>query len=159
MYFKGREDAQTWKDRLIGKRIVCADRHVADHEGWKSTDPQDFEPRVFYSAPLNTTAAGISRQYNIQTASPLLKLPAEIRNRILELVLPPHMTSQAHTEGPSFGDATWMNTSAIIFCCRQLYVEGRGMAVDLHTFEWEQLPKQTRLCAAGKAKSAYDYKV
>jgi hypothetical protein len=157
LYLKGREDAQTWRDKLIGKRIVTSSRHVADHDSWKSKDASTWEPRVYYSAPLGE---GLERtfEYSAQPASPLLRLPAEIRNLIMQAVLPPHVISRKTKGGRrSYGDATWLNTSAIIFCCKQLYVEGRGLALELHTFDWNRFPRNTRLCAAGRKKFEYDW--
>lgn len=157
MYFKGREDPQTWKDRLLGKRIVSPDRRIVDHDGWTATGSAGWEPRVYYSLPVGQGAErGLT--YHAQPASPLLRLPAEIRNHILEYVLPPQMTREAGDAETSedADDASWINTSAVIFCCKQLFVEGRAMAISLHTFDWEGFPKKTRFCAKPQAK--YDWK-
>lgn len=114
---------------------------------------------MYYNAPAEA-ASGIAFTYSTQSASPLLRLPAEIRNHILEITLPPQVDLQTDEPRESnTGDVDWINTSAVIFTCKQLYVEGRALAIQLHTFEWEKLPKQTRLCAPGRHKEAYDYKM
>lgn len=160
MYLKGREDVQTWKDRLLGKRIVSSDRRIVEHEGWTSTGSAEWEPRVYYSSPVGQgSEKGLI--YSAQPNSPLLRLPAEIRNHILEYVLPPQMTRETRDAGQAetaedIEDASWVNTSAIIFCCKQLFIEGRAMAVNLHTFDWECFPRKTRFCAKPQAK--YDWK-
>jgi hypothetical protein len=154
MYFKGREDAQTWRDRLLGKRIVSSERMVVEHEGWRETESADWEPRVYYSAPVDE-GSGRGFTYRAQPESALLRLPAEIRNHILELVLPPQEREEG--ERGETEPIEWMNTSAIIFCCKQLFTEGRTMALNLHTIDWKEFPKRTRFCAPDKAKSEYDW--
>ncbi|KAJ4289586.1 hypothetical protein N0V90_010915 [Kalmusia sp. IMI 367209] len=145
-----REDAQTWKDRLIGKRIVTSDPHIAAHEGWKSTDYlTHWEPRVYFSRP---SGEGLDQhlRYDAQPHSALLRLPAELRLRILEFVLPPEMILQkTDVDGMELGDAEWLNTSAIIFTCKQLYIEGRALALEKHTFSYERFSRKTRFCAGG----------
>ncbi|KAF2180310.1 hypothetical protein K469DRAFT_292118 [Zopfia rhizophila CBS 207.26] len=146
--FAGREDAQTWRDRLIDKRIVTSSLEIAS---WKSCDfsydPVVWEPKIYFCKPLRE---GFEKNmnYDIQPNSPLLRLPAEIRNHILEYVLPPHKIEEVKVpDGTGLdGEATWMNTSAIIFCCKQLYKEGRALAVAKHTFRYEDFPRKTRLC-------------
>lgn len=156
MDLENREDAPTWRDRLIGKRLVTSSRHVALHDGWKSRDKTTWEPRIYFSAPLGEGKEK-DMQWNVQKGSPLLMLPAEIRRLILEEVLPPQMLEMVTKVGWKYGDAKWMNTSAVVFCCRQLFVEGRGLAVASHTFAWESLPKKTRLCSAKREKQEYEW--
>lgn len=151
-----REDAQTWRDRVIGKRIVTADADIAAFDAWR-LDPSSnmWEPRVYFCKPVGE---GFDKglAYEPQKESPLLRLPAEIRNHILELVLPPEMTSQqSEADGIEHGDAVWMNTSAIIFTCKQLYAEGRPLAVSHHTFPYEGFPRKARLCATGDSGLGY----
>lgn len=156
--FPRREDAQTWKDRLIGKRLVSSDTHISSHDGWKTTDLTKWEPRVYYSAPVRSQLGKKEgeRGFELQLQSPFLRLPAEIRNHILEYVLPPQKISQ-ESEGESSeeGGAVWMNTSAFIFCCKQLYIEGRLMALRRHTYEFEMLPRKVRLGTATKEEHPY----
>lgn len=153
-----REDAQTWRDRLIGKRIVTSDPDIAAYDGWKSDDYlASWEPRAYYCHP-NGNGFDKHIKYENQDSSPFLRLPAEIRNIILEMVLPPEMLSQkTDVDGMEQGDAVWMNTSAIIFTCKQLYVEGRTLAVEKHTFPYEKFAKKTRFCAAGNDERGYNW--
>jgi len=140
-----REDAQTWRDRIIGKRIVTSDPDVASYLCWKEPDANTWEPRVYFCARIGE---GFDKDiaYSTQAASPLLSLPAEIRIHILEYVLTPQILTPG-TDTFYQQNITWMNTSAVIFCCKQLYAEGRALAVKLHTYEYERFPKRTRLCA------------
>ncbi|KAH7117914.1 hypothetical protein B0J11DRAFT_95321 [Dendryphion nanum] len=154
--FPRREDAQTWKDRLIGKRIVSSDIHISGHDGWKTPDLAKWEPRVYYSAPVRGRSGEEERGFELQPNSPFLRLPAEIRNNILEFVLPPQILSQeTEVESTEEGDVIWMNTSAFIFCCKQLYAEGRQLALERHTFEFEKFPRKVRLCSANKEEFPY----
>lgn len=156
-----RESTQTWRDRLIGKRIVSSDRHISEHEGWKSEDMKNvWEPRVYFCTPIGE---GFEKdlKYTVQDECRLLKkLPTELRLQILAYVLPPHVVShETQAEGKELEDSVGMNTSAVIFSCKQLYAEGRALAMDLHTFEWNKFPKKTRLCATIKDRYSYDWEV
>jgi hypothetical protein len=143
-----REDPQTWRDRLINKRIITSNPEVATHDSWKIPDPSRWEPRIYFCEP---SLEGLDKNlaYKRQTHSRLLMLPAEIRNYILSFVLPPEEAAFEKTgEGPPQTSTVWINTSAIIFCCKQLYAEGRPLALQQHTFDWSCFPKKTRLCGA-----------
>jgi hypothetical protein len=155
---RAREDVQIWRARLFGKRIVTSDRDIAAFDSWKTShDWTSWEPRVYFSQPVGE---GFEKglRYETQPASTLLQLPAEIRCHILDLALQPEMISQkSDVGGMEQGDAVWMNTSAIIFACKQLYAEGRALAVDKHTFPYNALPKKTRLCATGSDDCWYAF--
>lgn len=155
--FESREDLQTLKDRLIGKRIVTAEPHIAEYKGWKQpTVDIHWEPRVYLCISAGEGIDG-RLQYETQPTSPLLRLPAEIRVHILEYVVPPQRVPPQATDAAAIdqGDAPWMNTSAIIFCCKQLYVEARKLALESHAFEYEKFPRKTRFCNAQREESSY----
>ncbi|KAF2471205.1 uncharacterized protein BDR25DRAFT_367949 [Lindgomyces ingoldianus] len=155
---ENREDVQTWRDRLIGKRIVSSDPLIAEHEFWHTKDSRAWEPRIYHSTPAGE---GFEKNisFDVQPDSPLLTLPAEIRNRIMEFVLPPHILEpDIDAFGkyqPEGAEATWMNTSAIIFTCKQMYAEGRRLAVEKNTFAYEKFVRKTRLCATRKIEIKY----
>ncbi|KAF2688419.1 hypothetical protein K458DRAFT_384604 [Lentithecium fluviatile CBS 122367] len=156
---RAREDVQIWRARLFGRRIVTPDREIAAFDSWKNNDNDwvDWEPRVYFSRPVGDGLEK-SLKYKTQANSMLLQLPAEIRTQILDLVLAPEMISQkTNVGGMEQGDAVWMNTSAIIFTCKQLYAEGRALAVDKHTFPYEKFPKKTKLCATGGDDCWYNF--
>lgn len=156
MSLQRREDAQSWRYQLIGKRIVSSDRHVTSYDRWKSSDAATpWEPRIYFCC---SQGEGFEQTlvYNAQVGSPLLRLPGEIRNLILKEVVPPQTVAEQADSENTGGNVNWLNTSAIIFCCKQLYAEGRALAVEKHTFEWKKFPKKTRLCAAGKDRFKYD---
>jgi hypothetical protein len=116
-----------------------------------------WEPRIYYCESAEKSS-GTGFTWDAQPASLLLSLPAEIRNHILQYVVPPHMISQQTDEDtPQQNEATWMNTSAVIFCCKQLYSESCGLAIEHNTFDWGKLPKKTRMCAAGAKNLHYDW--
>jgi hypothetical protein len=145
--FPRREDAAIWRDRIIGKRTISSDPDIAAHDGWVTTEWSLWEPRVYFCKPIGQ-GADKDMKFEIQGQSRLLQFPAELRNRILELVLPPEILSQdTNTEGMTRGDAVWKNTSAVIFTCKQLYFEGRKLAMETHTFSYDQFPRKTLLCA------------
>ncbi|KAF2878462.1 hypothetical protein BDV95DRAFT_634516 [Massariosphaeria phaeospora] len=140
-------DAETWRARLIGKRIVTSDPHIAAHVGWKTSNMAEWEPRVYVCQPARD---GFEKdvRYVMQPCSPLLKLPAEIRAQILGYIVPPQeLCVGLRTEEKEQGDKVWMNTSAVVFCCKQLYAEGRALAVQHHTFDFGAFPKWIRLGA------------
>ncbi|KAF2710763.1 hypothetical protein K504DRAFT_500705 [Pleomassaria siparia CBS 279.74] len=149
-----REDAQTWRDRLLGRRLVTPDLSVSSYPRWKN-DVYIWEPRVYFCAP---PSEGLDAKltYKTQPASPLLRLPAELRLQILECVVPVQMAWTGMNKLYQ-KDATWMNTSDVMFCCKQLYAETRAMAVRLHTFEFELLPRRTRLCGMSREECIYIY--
>ena len=156
---KKREDVAVWRDRLIGKRIVTSHPGFAAHEAWKSTNTAEWEPRMYLCEPVRE---GFERklEYNPQSGCRFLTLPAEIRNHILDYVLPPQQVVDDTEDGRvDPHDAPWMNTSAIIFCCKQLYAEGRARAMDAHTFQLEKFPRKTRFCAPERANEHYNWKV
>lgn len=161
MYFNNREDLQTWRDRLLGKRLVCSDRHVCEHAGWKTPDPARWEPRVYYCEMANPNH-DVAFTYAPQPQSRLLSLPGEIRNQIIGYVLTVDVVRDGHT-GRNGGDEErleWARVAAVVFGCKQLYAEGRDVAVKACTFRWEDLPKRTKLCAYGSGKgrgNGYDY--
>lgn len=146
---ESREDLQTLKDRLIGKRIVTADAHIARY---KPTEDIAWEPRVYLSIP---PGKGLDShlQFETQPASFLLSLPAEVRNHIMGYVVPPQQV--ACSPGTDRGNVSWINTSAVIFCCKQLYAETRRLCLEKHTFEYEKFPRKTRLCGAQKEERNY----
>lgn len=150
-----REDAQTWRDRVIGKRITTGDPHIAAYPAWKCTDPLVWEPRIYLCQPIGK---GLDKdlRYEAQPDSRLLQMPAEIRNRILELAL----ASQTIPSLPALDpiprmDPLWTCTSAVIFTCKQLYDEGRALAVAENTFKYEEFPKKTRFCATSREEYNY----
>lgn len=154
-----REDVHVWRARLFGKRIVTHHHNVVSaFDSWKTNrDWASWEPRVYFSQPVGEGFENGLR-YTPQTQAALLQLPAEVRSAILDLVLVPEMTSQkTHVGGMEQGDAEWMNTTAIIFTCRQLYAEGRAMAIDKHTFPYDDFPKKTRLCAQQQDDCWYSF--
>lgn len=153
---ESREDLQTWKGRLIGKRIVVSNRQVAEWDGWKDTNMNTWEPRIYY-CETGQKSSRTSFTWDAQPSSFLLSLPAEIRIHILQYVVPPHMISQQTEDTPHKGDAVWMNTSGVMFACKQLYTESCGLAIEQNTFDWGKLPKKTRLCAADAKNSYYDW--
>ncbi|KAF2640835.1 hypothetical protein P280DRAFT_469532 [Massarina eburnea CBS 473.64] len=156
-YFQNREDAQTWRDRLTGKRIVTSVPEIAAYEGWKTKDWTIWEPRIYFCKPISENL-GKAIKFEVQEESRLLRLPAELRIRILEYVVPPEMISQKiESTSRRQGDARWKNTSAVIFTCRQLYSEGHTLAVESHTFPYEKFPKKTRLCAQGDWDREYHW--
>jgi hypothetical protein len=156
---KNREDVVVWRDRLIGKRLVTSHPGWAAHEAWKSANVAEWEPRMYLCKPIRE---GFEQtlKYDVQTASRFLMLPAELRNRILEFVLPPQqILNDAENDRIDPRDAPWMNTSAIIFCCKQLYAEGRTLAMEQHTFQLEKFPRKTRFCAPERENEHYNWKV
>lgn len=150
-----REDVQTWKNRLVGKRLVSSRQDIANHQGWKAEVSEGWEPRVYFSIPLHQ---GFDKhvQYALQPDSPLLKLPAEIRIHILEHVLPPDKTREDAIV-PAWSEAGWTNTSAVIFTCKQLYAEGRALALETHTYDFAKLPRKTRLGAIERSEDRYEW--
>jgi hypothetical protein len=139
---------------------VTPDSNIASvFDSWKSSDIDwaAWEPRVYISRPIGE---GFEKglKYELQTQSALLRLPAEVRSSILDLVLEPEMISQkTDVGGMEQGDAEWMNSTAVIFTCKQLYAEGRALAVEKHTFPYARFPKKTRLCATGTDDCFYSF--
>jgi hypothetical protein len=154
-----REDVHVWRARLFGKRIVTRHREIVSaFDSWKTSDNWAvWEPRVYFSQPVGEGVEN-GLKYDPQPQSTLLQLPAEVRSNILDLVLAPEMISQkTDVGGMEQDDAEWMNTTAVIFACKQLYAEGRALAVDKHTFPYEKFPKKTRLCATGRDDCWYAF--
>ncbi|KAF2263685.1 hypothetical protein CC78DRAFT_268148 [Lojkania enalia] len=142
MRFETREDVQTWRARLVGKRIVTSDRSIISE--CEATADSMWAPRIYYNEKSREGSDGELR-YEGQPRSRLLSLPAEIRNCVLSYVVQPKTESHGtEMDGSEKGDATWMNTTAIMFCCKQMYAEARPMAIQRHTFEVEGLPRKTR---------------
>ncbi|ORY07142.1 hypothetical protein BCR34DRAFT_28335 [Clohesyomyces aquaticus] len=151
--FSKREDVQVWKERLSGKRVTTSDPQIAAHDLWK--DPKDLEwvPRIFFAKPIGE---GFDQHitFDAQPRSILLSLPPELRNRILEFALTMDVP-QADQLDNFKGEVRWENLSAVIFTCKQLYAEGRAMAVRRHTIDSKIFPKKTRFCGEGRPEDNY----
>ncbi|KAF2003020.1 hypothetical protein P154DRAFT_108980 [Amniculicola lignicola CBS 123094] len=135
-----REDAQVWRDRLIGKRLVTSDPDVLESLATQRAKHPKRYPKV-YSYELPGEGFDKHLEFNVQLGSRLLQLPAEIKNRILEFALSP--PPQLHDTYSSIIE--WGQRGAVILACKQLYAEGRTMALELNTFPYESLQAKTNL--------------
>ncbi|KAF2119116.1 hypothetical protein BDV96DRAFT_370989 [Lophiotrema nucula] len=152
---ESRESADVLKHRLIGKRIVSADRHITDYPSWKQPPSSVWEPRVYFCSPLGEGFDEKIR-YESQPASRLLRLPAEIRNHILEYAVQPQKVSQeAGCGGQHQQEGSQLDSWTVLFCCKQLYHEARKLAVEHNTVDYETLPRKTRLCCEGNEEGNY----
>ncbi|KAF2016643.1 hypothetical protein BU24DRAFT_207278 [Aaosphaeria arxii CBS 175.79] len=141
--FNEREDVQTWRDRLLGKRLVTSDFEISEHT---RTLLSSWMPRVYFNKPLREGVDG-DMQSDVQPDSRLLRLPAEIRNHVLEYVLAARPLEIDGCEGDGIGGGVGREIGtrdgcAVIFCCKQLYIEGRALALEQHTYSFEKLPKK-----------------
>jgi hypothetical protein len=123
-----------WMMKLYGKRLVTDDpelaatskRKCAADRFWQSKE----NVRIFYCGsaqppPWSTSQAQHSR---------LLALPTEIRCQILEELL------GEHERVADFGK--FAVKIAILFTCKQLYAEGRPIAVAGQTFKSNEIPEE-----------------
>lgn len=143
-----REDVEIWRCRLVGKRLVTSSDDIAAWDDWKTPDAPPHFPRIYWCQPAEESL-GRRLQYHLQPQSPLLSLPVELRLQILQRAVPPKRVEEPGQTARMAGDPPvvekWMNTSAIIFCCKQLYVEARELAVGEHTVPVEDLPRRCTL--------------
>ena len=68
----------------MGKRMVTSDPDISEYT---RTHLSEYMPRVYFS---KTLCEGIDKDltFELQPDSPLLRLPAEIRNHILDYTMP-----------------------------------------------------------------------
>ena len=84
--------------------------------------------------------------------SPLLRLPAELRLQILAILFeeihPDDWLSSHHHDGAT--------PASVIFACKQLFIEGRDLALNACTFQYEDLPSFKRMIG-GQCMITCDY--
>ena len=119
-----------WRERLIGKRLVTASPcFISDHGA-----------KVFHNEPIPSSLT-LSTTKPFPDSSPLLLLPAELRFHILANVLkdlqPDDWLSAHHHVGAT--------PASVIFTCKQLYIDGRQLALEACTFDYEELPVKRRM--------------
>ncbi|KAL8888505.1 MAG: hypothetical protein Q9215_004071 [Flavoplaca cf. flavocitrina] len=120
-----------YEERLVGRRLVSSISFVTS-DGVKVFYNQSKPSQVIY----RDTDSSL-------TPSPLERLPAELRLQILELIFedvkPDHWLSAHHHAGAT--------PASVIFASKQLYLEGREMALKACTFDYGDLPSFHRLKA------------
>ena len=110
-----------WYERLFGKRLVTSSPTF--------TNANDVV--VFHSASNPT----VLNHYNRTSFSLLLQLPTELRLKILA-----HLLQDVKADD-------WMSChyratpASIIFTCKLMYAEARGLAIEACTFPYESLPE------------------
>ncbi len=119
-----------WSARLCGKRIVTDDLERAQESRTAASkigvgDIVGRGARIFCNSPKFIGPI----TYQAQHSSRLFSLPTEIRLQILEEALVP--------TGPS--------GLQLIFACKQLYVEGRNIALQNHVVHEYDLPSCVKL--------------
>ena len=150
---RNREDVEVWRSRLVGRRIVTRTPGIHEcNDAGGYHNPTQWMPRIYWCQPAEESLDRTLR-YDLQPQSPLLMLPAEIRLRIWGMVVPPQKLEELGETPIMSGDPPppqeeWINTSAIMFCCKQLYVEIREAAVLEHTTWIEDFPRRFTLRAA-----------
>ena len=117
-----------WLNQLVGKRLITSNPSFNDYNG----------ARVFHNS-RETIVQIVPGPGLPKVLPPLLQLPAEIRLQILHLVLgdvqPDDWLSSHHGATPA----------SVIFACKQLYIEGKKIALEVCTFKYEDLPESHRM--------------
>ena len=131
---------EQWEEKLVGRKMITKDRAAAGP--YNTALPSDqvimARPRVFYSSALSDVTA-LSSSIDLTSAasnargSPFLKLPTEIRAQILDDALMPIRLA-------GDDDRHWIHSTSVILTCKQLFVEGRAIALQKNTFERTELP-------------------
>ncbi|KAI4170338.1 MAG: hypothetical protein LQ346_008875, partial [Caloplaca aetnensis] len=118
-----------WEERLLGRRLIT-ETATFETKGFKIYHNEP-NPSTLTSIPTNPPA----------TLSPLQKLPPEIRLQILAEVFkdvkPTDWLSAHYHDGAT--------PASVIFTCRQLYREGRELALKACTFEYAELPGNSQM--------------
>ena len=118
-----------YEERLLGRRLVSSTFSFIT-----------YSVKVFKNQlkPSRMLSRGTDSSL---TPSPLERLPAELRLQILELlfedVKPDDWLSAHHHAGAT--------PASVIFASKQLYLEGRDMALEACTFDYGDLPSFHRL--------------
>ncbi|KAL8926573.1 MAG: hypothetical protein Q9208_002900 [Pyrenodesmia sp. 3 TL-2023] len=126
-----------YEERLLGRRLVTA-----------TPTFQAGGVKIFHNAPNPSILAPSSPTNSSPlptTPSALQILPTEIRFLILSMVFedvkPDDWLSAHHHAGAT--------PASVIFTCRQLYREGRQLALEACTFEYAELPENCRIVGWG----------
>lgn len=122
-----------YEERLIGKRLVTVNSTFTTR-GLKIFHNQPSPSRLV----LNTSSSS-------PTLSPLQKLPTELRLHILDLIfeqIKPIDWLSAHYHAGA-------TPASIIFVSKQMYLEGRPLALKACTFDYGNLPTDHRLVGYG----------
>lgn len=131
---------ERWEEKLVGKKMITEDRAASGPYNTARPSKQVImaRPRVFYSTARSDFTASTS-SLNPNSAPPnthrcpFLKLPTEVRAQILEQALTP-------TRLAGDGDRHWIHSTSVILTCKQLYTEGRAIALQKNTFKRTELP-------------------
>lgn len=126
----------TWSNRLCSKRIVTDDfaraeksRIVASRTGMAGIKRP---PRIFYSKPSDTP---LNDKFANHLTSRLMNLPTKIRLQIIMEALKPCRSSSTQGNG-----TTASSGLALIFTCKQLYVEAGAIAFRNNVVKESDLP-------------------
>ena len=123
-----------WRERLIGKRLVTSFPAFTGLNG----------AVVFHNA---STPSALNH-YSRTSFSPLLQLPPELRLKILAHVLedikPDDWISCHHGATPA----------SIVFTCKLMYTEGRQLALEACTCDYEALPEGHQMTGYGRPWSS-----
>lgn len=136
-----------WADELLGKRTVSLESRSVHPGVYACIDPPvpDTDLPTHAAITMKTPADG--SQTSTQ-ACPLLRLPAEIRNKIMRELF-------RDVSAKDWGGHRGVTPASIIFTCKQFYTETRNLAKEACTFRFEDLPWHHRLVIDGYAMT-YD---
>lgn len=121
---------EDWKARLLGKRLVTAS------PSWEG----QYGVIVFHNEPTRSSLVPNIKE-SFSSSSPLLRLPAELRFHILTKVFE-KLHSNDWLSSHYHAGAT---PASVIFACKQLYLDGRQLALRACTFDYEDTPSKWRM--------------
>jgi hypothetical protein len=145
----GQDEAASaaWNSKLSGKRITTNDLEKArrDYAAASRTGRARIHPpkRIYFYTP-SVLPPSFEFDHRMQQNSSFMKLPTELRLQILQEALTPGSYTE-HREQKTNNTPSWIRGSAIaiIFTCKQLYLEGRPIALRNYTVMDSELPNYT----------------
>ena len=136
------EFLEKWSSQLCGRRVVTNDFSKSEESriALLNRNPMNFDParRLYFCSPSETSLN--DHGFVAQPQSPLLALPAEIRNQIIIEALETKEQYAAYRNSNCV--MSWVKYSGIsvIFACKQLYTEGIPIAISNFTVKESDIP-------------------